>query len=238
MKSIFTISSSYLPESTDVVTDDPTEKAIFNNYRSKKPIVPYTPDEEYGILIGNTSDTKHSLLLNIVYVPYKCTQWSNDRYKPVDTYSYEQHNSGFISKPVSMETTKTDNEYNPRLSFGRILYTYPLLFPRDKIINPYPKFTTPLNLLSIKISQQTAIELPPTITVLWSRPPRYIRDSNSVLSNTIDCVMDSDGLYLPCDTIRIPNWTDTPYIALCDVWTIDDVTLPKNTQIQFTFRMD
>lgn len=238
MKSIFTISSTYLPESTDVTTGDSVEKTLFNNYRSKKPIVPYTPDEEYGILIGKNDDNRQSLLLNVTHVAYKCTQWSNDRYKPVDTYSFEQQTTSFISKPVSMETSKTDNEYNPRLSLGRILYTYPILFPRDKPVNPYPKFTSPLNLLSIKITSQTPMELPPTITILWNRLPRYTRDSTKKLTSSIDCVMDSEGLYFPCDTTRIPVWVDTPYIAMCDVWNIEDVILPKNTQLQFTFRSD
>jgi hypothetical protein len=156
----------------------------------------------------------------------------------VDTYSAIQHTTGFIPKPVSIETTKTDNEYNPRLSLGRLMYSYPLLFQRDEVVTPYPKTTTPLTLVSLKITTTGSISIPPSITIIWQRLPRFTVDTSAKMTMSIDAVLDTDGTYLPSDTTRIPLWTDNPYIAMCDVWNIEDGSLPPTAQIQFTFRVD
>lgn len=243
-KSIFTVSTTYSPESTAVSSSD---TPLYNAYRTKKPIVPYSPQEEYAILARGLSSEPDMerptyVLTNVTHVPYKCSQWSNDRYKPVDTYSVAQHTTGFIPKPVSIETTKTDNEYNPRLSLGRFMYSYPILFQREQVVTPYPTSTSPLTLVSLKImssgTTQMHIELPPTITIIWQRLPRFTVDTSAKMQMSIDAVLDTDGTYLPSDTTRIPLWTDNPYIAMCDVWNIEDGSLPPTTQFQFTFRVD
>jgi hypothetical protein len=246
IKSIFTVSVdyTYTPEQT-VVTE--SDKSLFDSYLEKKPIIPYTPSEEYRLYINrmfpNDSSCSSStrILTNVTHVAYKCIQWTNDRYKPLDTYSESAHLHGLIPKPVSTSTLKTDVEYNPRLSHGRMMNTFPILFERQQYVNPYPRPSTgefsTMQLQSIRIPlDDDLVELPPTITLQWNRLARYT-NTHVFPTQSVDCIMDSNGLYLPCNAMRI-SISDVEHPSICDSWTFEDCIFPSTTQIQFTFRMD
>jgi len=121
---------------------------------------------------------------------------------------------------LSISPLKSEEQYNPRLSKGKIRSIFHILFRTDSIINPYP-FQQEMSIKELNIASNG--DCPPSITV---NIHRVSRDFNStaperwLMEYILDESRSNVSRYIPCQPYRIPCPSNNKAF---DRWTFEDI---------------
>jgi hypothetical protein len=208
----------------------------FKQFQEKRQITSYKDNELYDYLCG--IQRKYPLptdsscfITHLSIIPFYGYQWSNDMYRPL------RPDGTFEVKPLTISPIKTADQYNPRLSKGKIESTFHIWFRREIIYQSYPTTKSDITINSIRISTSDETKLyPPTITLIWERIAR-LYEKYVPLVQSIDCILDKVvggyASYLLCSTLRIPAVDAAITEQAFDRWTIDDVAGVQSIEVDY-----